>query len=137
MSSDFDKGQLDLVHEININRERVNACGEGVRRQFLEYERLKKEQRAQAELYARALRERNELEAALTKATRLADRTAALEAEVKAVRADRDAINLAYRNAQAAVFRAAAGRDELIHDILNGAPRKQLRDLAKRLRAMC
>jgi hypothetical protein len=109
MSSDFDKSQLDLVHEININRERVNCAGEGARRLFLECDRLKQEQRAQAELYARALRERNDL-----------------EAELKAVRADRGQV-------QADAYGAARGRDQLVDAILSGVTRKALRDLASRL----
>jgi hypothetical protein len=130
MFSDFDKGQLELVHEININRERVNAAGEGARTLFLENDRLKKEQRGQAELYVRALRDRNDLEAQLKAATRLADRTAALEAELKAMRADRDAITEAYRKVQAFAYNAAAGRDQLIDAILSGAKRQALRVLA-------
>jgi hypothetical protein len=135
MSSDFDKSQADLLHEVSINRERVNAAGEGARRLFLEVERLKQEQRGQAELYVRALRDRNDLEAQLKAAVRLTDRTAALEAELKAVRADRDAITAAYRDAQAAACEAAGGRDLLMHAIFSGATRKALRDLARRLEA--
>jgi hypothetical protein len=130
MFSDFDKGQLDLVHESNINRERVNAAGEGARRLFLENDQLKKEQRGQAELYARALRERNDLEARLKAATRLTDRSAALEAELKAVRGACDEMTESYRNALAAVYTAARGRDQLANGILGGATRKSLRDLA-------
>jgi hypothetical protein len=125
MSSDFDKSQLDLVHEININRERVNAAGEGARRLYLECDRLKHEQRGQAELYARALRERNDLEAQLKTATLLTNRTAALEAELTAVRFDRGQV-------QADAFQAARVRDQLADAILSGATRKALRDLVNR-----
>jgi hypothetical protein len=135
MFSDFDKSQCDLVHEISINRERVNAAGEGARRLFIENDRLKQEQRAQAELYVRALRDRNDLEAQLKAAVRLTDRTAALEAELKGARDDRASITEAYRNAMGALYVAARGRDQLANAILSGATRKTLRDLARQLEA--
>ena len=58
--SNFAKSVTQLVHELEINHERVNSSAEGARKLFLENERLKVEQKRQAELYVLALRERAE-----------------------------------------------------------------------------
>jgi hypothetical protein len=66
--SNYSKSVADLVHELEINHERVNASGEGARRMYLENERLRTEQRRNWEQYQIAIKERNEFEALLKEA---------------------------------------------------------------------
>jgi hypothetical protein len=65
--SNYSKSVADLVHELEINHERVNASGDGARRMYLENERLRTEQRRNWEQYQIAIKERNEFEGELKK----------------------------------------------------------------------
>jgi hypothetical protein len=86
--SNYSKSVEELVHELEINHERVNASGEGARRMYLENERLRTEQRRNWEQYQIAIKERNEFEAKLKEVEKTAVANGVLDRARRDARAE-------------------------------------------------
>jgi ATP-dependent Lon protease len=125
--SNWSKSKEELIHELEINHERVNAAGQTARNLHLEVERLKLEQGRQAELYVRALTERRELQGKLDEANRVVKTVAAVIAQQQETR---DAL-VDEKDARDRLYSELTRLEDLVE---GNTPRKYLRDHVKEQR---